>query len=107
MLRTLKNKKGQSLVEYALILGAIIVGILFMQLYVRRGVEGMLKSRADSIGEQYSSSAMMNITINRDSNITETRSAGGAVTTVFHKDDMTRTGNETLRRSNEEYWVFE
>lgn len=106
MLKTLRKKKGQSLVEYSLILGAIIIGILFMQLYVRRGVEGMLKSRADSIGEQYSSSAKMNVTINRSSNITEKREAGGKVTTIYHYDNTTRTGNETLKSSNEEYWSF-
>lgn len=106
MLTFLKNKKGQSLLEYSLILGAIIVGILFMQLYVRRAIEGRLRGAADDIGEQYSATGTFNFVTNRTSNIEEVTDATGQVTTTYHEDETVRTGNETMPAANEEYWEF-
>ena len=45
--------KGQSTLEYALIIAVALAGLLAMQHYMRRGVEGKLRSSTDSIGEQY------------------------------------------------------
>ena len=104
MFNNLRHKKGQSLVEYSLILGAIIVAILFMQLYVRRALEGRLRDASDSIGDQYSSTGTFNILVNRESNITENRTAAGVTTTIYDYDRTTRTGNETLPSGEDEWW---
>lgn len=106
MLSYIRNKKGQSLIEYSLILGAIIVGILFMQLYVRRAIEGRMRSSADDIGDPYSSAATMNVTTNRESQISEVTNATGGTTTTYNYDRQTRTGNETMPAANAENWKF-
>lgn len=51
-----KNNRGQSILEYALLLGIIIAGVLIMQSFVKRGFQGNLKESADKMGEQFSAS---------------------------------------------------
>jgi uncharacterized protein (UPF0333 family) len=51
-----KNQRGQSILEYTLLLGVIVAGILIMQNFVKRGFQGNLKESADKMGEQFSAS---------------------------------------------------
>ena len=50
----IKNRKGQSMLEYALLLGVVIAGILIMQVFVKRSFQGGLKDAGDKIGDQFS-----------------------------------------------------
>ena len=56
MFKFLKKKKtrGQSTLEYAVLIIIVIGALLSIQIYIKRGVQGRLKSAADDIGEQYS-----------------------------------------------------
>jgi hypothetical protein len=47
------SKRGQSTVEYAALAVVIVASLLAMQIYMKRGISGRLRSAADSIGEQY------------------------------------------------------
>ena len=47
-------KKGQSIVEYALLLGVIISALLIMQVFIKRAYQGRIKQGADEVGQQYS-----------------------------------------------------
>ena len=53
----LVGRKGQSIVEYAILLGVVITALLIMQVFVKRGYQGGLKESADKIGEQFSENA--------------------------------------------------
>jgi len=46
-------RKSQSTLEYSILVAIIVAGLLGMQIYMKRGVEGRLRSSADSIGEQF------------------------------------------------------
>lgn len=48
------NKKAQSTLEYAIIVAVVVGALLMMQIYVKRGLQGRLRSSTDSIGDQYS-----------------------------------------------------
>lgn len=52
------KRKGQSTLEYAVIIAVVVGALLAMQAYMKRGVEGKLRGSADSIGEQYSAGNM-------------------------------------------------
>ena len=41
------------ILEYAILLGVIVAVIIAIQVYVKRAVEGRMKSSADSIGDQF------------------------------------------------------
>lgn len=48
-----KNKQGQSTLEYAMLIAAVVAGLVMMQIYLKRGIGGRLKSGADNIGDQF------------------------------------------------------
>jgi hypothetical protein len=50
----IKSRKGQSILEYAILLGVIIAALLIMQFMIKRGFQGGLKDSADKMGEQFS-----------------------------------------------------
>lgn len=52
-MRSEMNKKAQTTLEYAIVIAIIVVGLLGMQIYVRRGFAGRLREAADSVGPQY------------------------------------------------------
>lgn len=54
MLKLLRQKRAQSTVEYAVLIVIVIAALLTIQNYIKRGVQGRLKSSADDIGDQYS-----------------------------------------------------
>ncbi len=48
------NRKGQSTLEYAVIIAAVIAGLVAMQKFMTRSVQGKLRDSVNDIGEQYS-----------------------------------------------------
>ena len=50
----LRRNTGQSIVEYAILLGVIIAALLIMQMFIKRSYQGGLKESADKMGEQFS-----------------------------------------------------
>lgn len=70
----MKNKKGQSMLEYALLLGVIIAAVLIMQVFIKRGFQGGLKDSADKMGDTFSvssTSIAQNRIMSTDQKITE------------------------------------
>ena len=49
-----KRIKGQSTLEYAILIIIIIGALLSIQVYIKRGVQGRLKDATDDIGGQFS-----------------------------------------------------
>jgi hypothetical protein len=54
MLQMLNQKRAQSTLEYAVLIIVIIGALLSIQVYLKRGVQGRLRSASDDIGDQYS-----------------------------------------------------
>lgn len=46
------NKKGQSIIEYTVILGLVVAGLMTMQAYIKRGIQATIKVAADELGRQ-------------------------------------------------------
>ncbi len=49
-----RRKKGQSTLEYAILIIIIIGALLSIQVYIKRGIQGRLKAATDDIGDQFS-----------------------------------------------------
>ena len=49
-----RRKKGQSTLEYVILIIIILGALLSIQFYIKRGIQGRLKSAADDIGDQFS-----------------------------------------------------
>lgn len=50
----LRERKGQSTVEYAVVIAVIIAALIAMQIYMKRGTMGKLRDATDQIGDQFS-----------------------------------------------------
>ena len=78
------RKRAQSTLEYAVIVSVVVAGLVVMQIYMRRAVEGKMHDSSDRLGEQYSAG---NVTYKR----VTTQPAGLKTTEYFGYD---KDGNE-------------
>lgn len=78
-----KRKKGQSTLEYAILIVIIIGALLSIQYYIKRGMQGRWKSNTDDIGDQFSPGNMFsNTTKNVGSTSNETFLTGVSETVI-------------------------
>ncbi|MDD5080351.1 MAG: hypothetical protein PHH68_08560 [Candidatus Omnitrophica bacterium] len=102
------NRKGQSTLEYAIIVSVVIGGLLVMQHYIKRGYQGKLKSASDDMGEQFDPDAYTaNFNITQSSKVKQTVNSG--VTTTTHQEDQInqKTGGESLEKWDKSKDVLE
>ena len=70
----LRRNTGQSILEYAILLGVVIAALLIMQMFIKRSYQGSLKESADKMGEQFAAGGTtikQARTMNTDQNIVE------------------------------------
>jgi uncharacterized protein (UPF0333 family) len=48
------KRRGQSILEYVVLLAVILSALLLMHIYVKRSYQGRLKEEASQLGQQYS-----------------------------------------------------
>ena len=53
----IRLRKGQSTLEYALVIAAVVAALVMMQIYLKRGLAGRFKASADDVGEQFDPAA--------------------------------------------------
>jgi hypothetical protein len=92
------NRKGQSTVEYALIIAVVVAGLLLMQHYVKRGYSGRLKTAADDMGEQYDPvNYSGKFSVHQTSNVRQTVNQRASTTTHINNQVSARNGTENLK----------
>ncbi len=105
MFKYLRKRKGQSTLETAVLIMIVIGALLSIQVYIKRGVQGRLRSAADDIGEQYSAgntNVYKKVTVT--SNTTETNDKGEQ-STFLRADEKTITNmSANLVNLTYEYW---
>ncbi len=50
----MRKRKGQAILEYAILLAVAVAALLIMQAFIKKGYQGGLKASADKMGEQFS-----------------------------------------------------
>ncbi len=100
----LKNKRGQSVLEYVILIIVVIAAFVTLQAYVKRGLQGRIKSATDDIGEQFTTSNGVNYhkTVRSTTSSFENSLAGSTNTTSNTASNTTRS--VTLPAANAEYW---
>jgi len=103
-MRKLLGKKGQSTLEYAVLIVVIIVALIAMQTYLKRGIQGRVRESSDQIGEQFSPGyTTSNRTMSTFSNSTEVND-GSSTTTTIANQWQNRSGWENVMNAENEYW---
>ena len=104
MFRRLSKERAQSTLEYAVLIGVIVAGLIAMQVYLKRGFQGKLREGADSMGEQFSPGyTNYSYSTNSFTNSLEVL-ANEVTTTTLRTQQTNRIGNEQVSTSNQEFW---
>ena len=102
------NRKGQSTLEYALIIAVVVAGLLVMQNYVKRGYAGRLRQASDEMGEQYDPNDHTgSFTVTQESHTKQT--VTDRVSRTEHTDDQIskREGEETIAAYGEDDELYD
>lgn len=92
-----KGKKGQSTLEYVILIGFVVAALIAMGIYMKRGIQGKLRDSTDSVGEQYDAGyTTSNYTTVTNLVQTETQKSGGGSTINYQTNKQTKTGGETV-----------
>lgn len=90
-------RKGQSTLEYVILVGFVVAALIAMGVYMKRGMQGKLRESTDQVGEQYSPEhTTSNYTTDVNLEQKEEQTSGGANTTTIMVNTQTRTGSETV-----------
>jgi len=92
----MRNLRGQSTLEYVILLGFVVAALITMGFYMKRGFQGRLRESTDQIGQQYAagntSSNYTTVT-----NVTQTENlTNGTTTTNISENKQNRTGSENV-----------
>lgn len=100
-----RRKKGQSTLEYAILIIIIIGALLSIQVYIKRGVQGRLKSAADDIGDQFSTGNTNVIKKMVTTSQTSDTFVSGVTQSTLTKAEVTaELMNSTVMNVNQEFW---
>jgi len=105
MLMKIRNPKGQSTLEYAILIVIIVGALITLQIYIKRGLQGRLKSATDDIVEQYSQSDAANY--HRVHRVTTNKSdfvQAGVTYTELRADEISNTYMNIELNAENEYW---
>lgn len=100
-----RRRKGQSTLEYAVLIIIVIGALLSIQIYIKRGVQGRLKSATDDIGDQYSpgNTNVFMKTIHK-SKKQEVYTAGLSTTTDIDNEENRTDGFKKIINVEQEFW---
>lgn len=96
----LQSKRGQSTLEYAVLIIIIIAAILTIQNYVKRGIQGRMKSSADDIGDQFQGNY---VKYTNTASRTKQRTVNGESTTNTEFESINSSYQTDIDNKNE-YW---
>ena len=104
MLQYLNSKHGQSTMEYAVLICVIIGALLTVQVYIKRGVQGRMKSSADDIGDQFSPGNVNEVRqTNRTSSSWDAQNTAGSFSGLTN-ETTNSLSNSVILNADYEYW---
>lgn len=98
------GKRGQSTLEYAVLIVVIIAALVAMQVYLKRDIQGRMRESSDQIGEQFSPGyTVSNRVTYTYSNQRETSDRWGTGTQIYNQF-QNEVGWENVMAASNEYW---
>ena len=106
LLQTMKGqRRGQSTLEYAVLIVIIIGALLTIQVYIKRGVQGRLHQAADDIGDQFSVGNTNVLKTTLKHSVTKESFANGVSSSNLVGDESTNTQEHTqIINVDQEFW---
>ena len=93
------NYRGQSMLEYVTLVAVAVSVLIAMSLYIRRGVQGMVRTVSDQLGDQQGaeqkfdeSGHLINaVTVTRSTSDKQTRERVGDINYIFSDTTVTES----------------
>ena len=105
MFKFLRKMKGQSTLEYAVLIIIVIGALLSIQMYIKRGIQGRLRSAADDIGDQYDpGNVNYRVHTTVSSNTHDTFAAGVTQSNLLEDETTTTTVNTEIVNAEQTFW---
>ena len=105
MFKFLRKIKGQSTLEYAVLIIIIIGALLSIQAYIKRGIQGRLKQATDDVGEQFSVGNQNYLrTVNSQSSTRDTFINGQSVSAILGNETVNVTSFSNIINVQQEFW---
>ena len=105
MFKFLRKIKGQSTLEYAVLIIIIIGALLSIQVYIKRGVQGRLKQATDDVGDQFSVGNQNYLRIvNSHSRTSDTFFNGQSTSAILGNEVTNVTSMSNIINVQQEYW---
>ena len=105
MFKYLRKAKGQSTLETAVLIMIVIGALLSIQVYIKRGVQGRLRSAADDIGDQYSAgNTNVRKTVVVTSNTHEINDYGEVASVLRAPETTVTNRTQNIVNLTQEYW---
>ena len=96
MFRRILKRRAQTTLEYAVLIGVIVGGLVAMQIYLKRGWQGKLRDSADNMGGQFSPEhTEYSYTTTSNTVSSETLNAGTSTTNITAQNSN-KSGSETV-----------
>jgi Flp pilus assembly pilin Flp len=90
------GSKGQTTLEYAVLLAIVAGALIAMQVYLKRGIQGRIRDMADQISPtQYEQGRTASNYVTQQIGLTNQHYRDGTVSTNT-VENVTREGNETV-----------
>ena len=103
-----RNNKGQSTLEYAVLIIIVIGALLSIQVYIKRGIQGRLRSAADDIGDQFSvGNTNYTRTVTTHSETKDMFKNGVTESKLTAAETTNETVNSEIMKIDEEFWGLE
>jgi uncharacterized protein (UPF0333 family) len=101
-----RRKKGQSTLEYAILIIIVMAALLSIQVYIKRGIQGRMKQAADDIGDQFSpQNTSVTITRRTQAVSNDTFAAGVTTSTLGAGGEVTtENGTSAVINNEQEFW---
>ncbi len=109
MFKTLNKKrkrKGQSTLEFTVLIIIIIGALLSIQVYIKRAVQGSLKSAADDVSDEQYSPGNTNYSkvISSSSTSRQQNEFGELTSQIIGNEQTNETINTQIHNTQYEYW---
>ena len=98
------SKRGQSTLEYAVLIVVIIAALIAMQVYLKRGIQGRMRESSDQIGDQFSPGYTVSNRVTNTASTTREIADAYSTTTQIINQTQTVTGAENVMSAANEYW---
>ena len=98
----MRKRKGQAILEYAILLAVAVAALLIMQAFIKKGYQGGLKASADKMGEQFSAGGTTTkevAAMTEDQVIVDETATGAAIKTVTEAGDSAGVGDNVYSSS--------